>query len=259
MLHHTVELCLVVLIFLDVAAVCCEIMLTSVCPKEQHSQAFCLDDALFHTYEKEYHNVEKWEAALGWISKCILLLFLLKELLLIFALCPRAYFSTPAHVLDFFITIVALALELGFSIINQASAAATLSNLVIVLLVWRVLRLLHGLLETSLAVRDDGMAQQLKDSRLSVDALNQLLHSLQQRVRQLELEAAAAAAPRVWQRGELLSIQIAFQQSGVMHDTRYSPLPPPPPSTVLIPYPPPSPAAPLPTLPPSAQIVFAPG
>ncbi len=94
-------------------------------------------------YENAYLAVHEWETALGWTSKSILFLFLLKEALLIFAVGMKNYFTKAPHLIDFSITLVAFGLEMGFFLSKQydnSSQAATLTHLITVLLIWRVVR-----------------------------------------------------------------------------------------------------------------------
>jgi hypothetical protein len=136
------ELAIIAIIFLDVLAVCCEIMLESVCPHQKPLSDWTSNlDATYVKYDKAYHLVHDWETALGWTSKAILFLFLIKEALLIFAVGFRSYFTKGPHIIDFLITAIAFALEMGFFLSKQYSdntQAATLTHLITVLLVWRV-------------------------------------------------------------------------------------------------------------------------
>jgi hypothetical protein len=138
------ELAIIAIIFLDVIAICCEIMLESVCPHQNPLSEWTSDlNATFIKYDKAYHSVHDWETALGWTSKSILFLFLLKEALLIFAVGIKSYFTKGPHIIDFGITAVAFGLEMGFFISKQYSnsnQAATLTHLITVLLIWRVVR-----------------------------------------------------------------------------------------------------------------------
>jgi hypothetical protein len=138
---HT-ELAIIAIIFLDVLAVCCEIVLESVCPHQKPISDWTSDlHATYTKYDKAYHLVHDWETALGWTSKAILFLFLIKEALLIFAVGIKAYFTKGPHLIDFFITAIAFALEMGFFLSKQYSdntQAATLTHLITILLVWRV-------------------------------------------------------------------------------------------------------------------------
>ncbi len=193
-------------------------MLESVCPHQVPNSSWAADfDVTLLKYEAGYHRVEQWEVSLGWISKGILFLFLIKEALLVFAVGIRLYFSTGAHVIDFVITAVAFGLEIGFFVSKQFgshSQAATLTHLIVVLLVWRVVRLLHGLLETAFAVQNHDTelinTEQLQHSAVQ---LKRAVSSLQQRVRELEEAAAQAGTPRVWHHAQLVLVMRAFQQS----------------------------------------------
>ena len=121
-------------------------MLESVCPHQKDVSYWKKDfNATYAVYDKAYHIVHEWETALGWISKAILLLFLIKEALLIFAVGIKNYFTKGPHLIDFFITIVAFSLEMGFFLSKQYShstQAATLTHLITILLIWRVVRAL---------------------------------------------------------------------------------------------------------------------
>ena len=119
-------------------------MLESVCP-HQKELSYWKKDLMktYATYEKAYLVVHDWETALGWTSKAILFLFLVKEALLIFAVGIKNYFTKAPHLIDFFITVVAFALEMGFFLSKQYdnnAQAATLTHLITVLLIWRVVR-----------------------------------------------------------------------------------------------------------------------
>jgi hypothetical protein len=204
---------------------------------------------LVNRYDKSYHVVHDWETALGWTSKSILFLFLLKEALLIFAVGIKPYFTKGPHIIDFCITAVAFALEMGFFLSKQYSnnsQAATLTHLITVLLVWRVvrhstaspslilphcsvnscnqLRLLHGLLETTMAVQNHDAALSEKEQlELMLQKSKTVLNNLEDRVRQLEtavvFQLAAegrgprAEARRVWSVDDLQLIQQLFENS----------------------------------------------
>jgi hypothetical protein len=143
-LFRVAELAIIAIIFVDVLAVCCEIMLESVCPHQKPLSDWSSNlDATYSKYDKAYHLVHDWETALGWTSKAILFLFLMKEALLIFAVGVKSYFTKGPHLIDFFITAIAFALEMGFFLSKQYSdstQAATLTHLITILLVWRVVR-----------------------------------------------------------------------------------------------------------------------
>ncbi len=102
-------------------------------------------DPVFKFYKQRYSNLHNWEFALANTSRAILSLLVLKELAIVFAVGFSRYFKTGPHVIDFVITVVAWSLELNFAI-NEKFIDGN-SAMLFVLLAWRVLRLLHILLE----------------------------------------------------------------------------------------------------------------
>ncbi len=238
------ELAIIAIIFIDVLAVCCEIMLESVCPHQKDVSYWKKDfNATYAQYNKDYHVLHDWETALGWISKAILFMFLVKEALLIFAVGIKNYFTKGPHLIDFFITIVAFSLEMGFFLSKQYSnstQAATLTHLITVLLIWRVvrcltphahnnlsalflhsleqIRLLHGMMETTMAVQNhDAALDEKQQLELKYSQAKMMVANLQERVRALEVTARFQDAPgskhMTWSRQALSQVQLAFEHS----------------------------------------------
>jgi hypothetical protein len=175
----------------------------------------------------------------------------MKEALLIFAVGIGAYFTKGPHLIDFFITAVAFGLEMGFFLSKQYSnnsQAATLTHLITILLVWRVVRaplqpalalfllnsctqvrLLHGLMETTMAVQNHDAALHEKEMlETDLDNATRMVHDLQDRVRQLEiafeschLPAGApkttARSPSDWSPNELKLVEHAFRTGADSH------------------------------------------
>jgi len=131
-----------------------------VCPAQQHlSDWTALSSApdaaavfapVFDKYEHSFEHVHDWSIALSSISRTILSLLLLKELLIVFAIGVKRYFKTGPHVIDFVIIVVAWSLELYYFVeerqINQSFKDGR-PLLFMIVIAWRVVRMVHILLE----------------------------------------------------------------------------------------------------------------
>ena len=174
--HHTHALVLL-LIFADVAMVLCEVMVREVCP---------LPAGGFPTGSWQYQRINGWGEGLSWASRSILLLLLAHQLGLMAAF-GRLYFLKVAYVIDLIIVSVALALETAHLVQEQQHGGShrralspaedhgseggvpdEATNLVIVLLVWRILRVVHGFTVTSIEHADDS---ELKEANAKVAEL----------------------------------------------------------------------------------------
>ncbi len=91
-----------------------------------------------------------WSLALSSISRTILSLLLLKELLIVFAVGVNRYFKTGPHVIDFIIVVVAWSLELYY-FVNERQINQSFKDgrplLFMIVIAWRVVRMVHILLE----------------------------------------------------------------------------------------------------------------
>lgn len=87
------------------------------------------------------HSVERWELALHWTSLAIVIVLLLQQLALLIAY-GLAHLKKIFNVLDICVLLVALGLELGLHG-NDAP------GVIVVLLFWRVVRVIHGGLATA--------------------------------------------------------------------------------------------------------------
>ena len=97
--HHYVHAAILVLIFIDVACVLCEMMLKDVCPPP----VFGSSDA---------RTLHKWEEGLSWSSRSILFLLFLHQCGLVVAY-GLSYFKKVAYVVDLVIVVVAIGLEMA--------------------------------------------------------------------------------------------------------------------------------------------------
>ena len=175
--HGTV----LMLVFFDVLLVACEVILRDVCPTPQGG---------FAQGSWEYYRVRRWGEGLSWTSRSILLLLLLHQGGLMVAY-GCSYFKKFAYVVDLLIVAVALGLEMahlaeevqhGGSHRMRALAAPAAaddhhddtpdeaSNLIIVLLAWRVVRVLHGFAITSLEHADNAEVLELQDKVSELEA-----------------------------------------------------------------------------------------
>jgi hypothetical protein len=141
------------IILLDVVAVCCETMLSAVCPKEPALSTWNLgcatSSSVLLAREKLMHDydlLEHWQRALSSIGLSLLSLLVLKELLLIFAVGFINFFSTGPHLIEFTVVITAFSLELYMFVHETQGAAVSITSSF--LLAWRALRLCHGFIET---------------------------------------------------------------------------------------------------------------
>lgn len=116
-----VSLTVLVLIILDVVAVFGELMLSNVCDPKRDS-------------------VHSAEGALHKFSLSILFIFAAQQLTLIIAEGPSAYFSNFWYVVDF--VVVTASISLDFAISSKGG------QLVVVLMGWRIVRVVHGFITT---------------------------------------------------------------------------------------------------------------
>lgn len=141
---HRMTLINLFLIIIDVVAVACELMLANVCEVgghssggESHSRALSGgEEALDEEVSEQNELVHHIEAALHWTSVSILIVFLIQQLLLMYAL-GRGYCRKYAYMVDFVVVVVALVLETAIS--------STAAGFIVLLLAWRAVRLLHGI------------------------------------------------------------------------------------------------------------------
>ena len=194
--HPVTHAAMLLLIFLDVICVFGEVMLRDVCPIPD---AGASGDGLLRT----------WEDALSWISRALLLVLLLHQLVLIVAF-GRSFFRKLTYALDLLIVCVALALEAAHLSIEMKHAGDAVgahdaghgdhdaasdkahgpddaSAIIVVLLSWRVVRVIHGFLMTATAHAHDDSEH--RDARTRVELKDALL-----RVETLERELALLRA-----------------------------------------------------------------
>ena len=145
--NHTAHLIILLAVVLDIALLVGEILLSAVCPPaETPAQAA---------------TVAGWEAGLSWASRGIVIALLLHNLVLAACEGPCAYVHQPLHVADTVILVAALALELALK------SDESEGGLVAVLLCWRLVRLVHGLVSAGEAEHSDVEAVRSEAARLS--------------------------------------------------------------------------------------------
>lgn len=189
---HYAHSIVLLLIFLDVVLVASEVMLREVCPAP---------DGGYPRGSWQYTRINHWGEGISWISRSILLLLLLHQVGLMVAY-GCLYWQKVAYVIDFAIVATALGLEMthlsieiqqhaghrralqwgeaprsdsshsGHSAVSPPDDA---TNLIIVLLVWRVLRVVHGITVTSLEQADDS---ELREAKARVSELEAELRRL---------------------------------------------------------------------------------
>jgi hypothetical protein len=130
---HGVHLFVLFLIVLDVIAVFGEVMLVHVCPAPAPESPGAA-------------RVEAWDAGLGWVSRAIVIALLAYTLLLLVAF-GLSFFTKWAYVLDLAVLTTALALELQH--VDREHGGGDETGLIAVLLSWRVIRILHGVVATA--------------------------------------------------------------------------------------------------------------
>lgn len=177
-LAHAAALCLV---FVDVCAVLCEVMLTAVCPLAGGDS----------------EGPAIWVKALGWVSKSVLLVLLAQQLVL-FGCFGFAYLRKLPYVVDLAVCCVAVGLEFG-ALAREAHGKeegnSAASSLVIVLLTWRVVRIVHGFAVTAQDELDD---KELRVAQVRIAQLEAQLRELQgggTAESSKELRGAKQAAP----------------------------------------------------------------
>ena len=158
---HTAHLVILLAVIIDVALLVGEIVLSTVCPPaETAAQAAVL---------------QRWETGLSWSSRGIVIALLVHNLALAVFEGPYNYLHQPLHVADTIILVAALALELAL----QSDESE--GGLVAVLLCWRLLRLVHGLVSAGEGEHEDVEAARSEAARLSrlVDDLTARLAAAQ--------------------------------------------------------------------------------
>jgi len=181
--HHYAHAAILCLIFLDVGAVLCEVMIRNVCVAPPAGSA---DEERLH----------EWGEGLSWASRSILFVLLL-HLVALMAAFGAAFFKKAAYVIDLLIVCVALGLEMAHLALElraeashggggashlgaesegahdiPAGLAGDGGALIIVLLCWRVVRIIHGFAVTGAAHTDE---QELNEAKERIAALEKEL------------------------------------------------------------------------------------
>ena len=185
--HHHAHAAILLLIFIDVGAVLCEVMIRNVCVAPP---AGTPDVARLH----------HWGEGLSWASRSILFILLLHLLALMVAF-GGAFWRKWAYVVDLVIVCVALGLEMAhlhMELVEQRHGGGGASHLadpspaedphdipaglagdggalIIVLLCWRVVRILHGFAVTGAAHTDE---QELSEAKERIAALEKEIAAL---------------------------------------------------------------------------------
>ena len=185
--NHNAHAAILILIFLDVGAVLCEVMIRNVCVQPPPGTP----DAA---------RLFQWGEGLSWASRSILLVLLLHLIALMVAF-GGAFFKKWAYLVDLLIVCVALSLEMAHLVLElQHGAHGGASHLagpalgasedphdipgglagdggalIIVLLSWRVVRIIHGFAVTGAAHTDE---QELKEAREEIGELKKKLDAL---------------------------------------------------------------------------------
>lgn len=115
---HAAHLTILLAIFVDVCAVVGETLLHSLCPKGDPA-------------------VHSWVVGLGWTSRAVLIALIVHQAVLAGVFGVGAYLRHPWYVFDVAVLIVSLVLELTLSEDIEG-------GLLVLLLVWRGVRLVHG-------------------------------------------------------------------------------------------------------------------
>jgi len=223
---HYAHAAVLLLIFLDVATVLMEVVVREVCP--QPTGGF-----VYGTWE--YQRLHVWGESLAWISRSILFILLIHQLALI-ACFGCSYFKKLAYVIDLAIVAVALALEmthLALEIQEENSHSSGAgghdehhetsahtgpedgTNLIIVLLVWRIVRVIHGFTVTAEAHTEDS---ELREAKATISELEKELAKLRKApppgeekspladalARSVLVVPGSATYLRIWQGGSLI-------------------------------------------------------
>jgi hypothetical protein len=184
--HHYTHAAILVFIFIDVACVLCELMLRDVCP----APIVGSPDA---------KTLHKWEEGLSWSSRSILFLLLIHQLGLVVAY-GISYFKKVAYVLDLVIVGVAIALEMALLALEMREGGGhrralsdpapggaphddshseikseEIARLVVVLLAWRVVRIIHGFVLTNASNLEDGHELELLEAKAKIIELEKQL------------------------------------------------------------------------------------
>jgi len=183
--HHYAHAIVLVLVFIDVACVLCELMLRDVCPAPPSGS-------------QNARTLRSWEEGLSWTSRSILFILLIHQLLLIYGFGLH-YFKKLAYLIDLGIVGVAIALEMAQLALELKNGGAhrrlgpitdddahedhhelegeDIGRLVVVLLVWRILRIIHGFVLTNATIADEDHEKELSEARAKIVELEALLDS----------------------------------------------------------------------------------
>ena len=178
--HHLHAL-IALVVFVDVTCVACELMIRDVCITPVFPQEGDLGGM---------HRMESWAFALSWTSRALVFFLFAREIMLLF-MKGIDYFRSIGHVADMIILTVAMGLEIGMlveeqkkknqsthSSLEKDTGAEEAGNIIVVLLAWRVVRVLHGLYLTA-----EDAERTLDETQ--VEELRAYIKQLEDRVKEL--------------------------------------------------------------------------
>jgi hypothetical protein len=145
--------------------------------------------------EHKYNGVHLAHEALYWTTVFILVTFEVELLLLIYLLGPVKFVHQFMYILDFIVVTISLVLELLLHNIGYESAAEVLPSLLILIRMWRFVRIGHGLVASAHEMGREKILLALDHINKLEDILetngfevpvkpNKLIHEEEQRIEQ---------------------------------------------------------------------------
>jgi hypothetical protein len=161
---RSVHLMIIILIFLDLCLILTDLSLSSFYPIEEEAP-----DAV-HTVQNVF----------AWTSVGILSIFTLEQIAKLIVFGPQ-YFFKFWHALDAFIIIASLVLEI---VLRQNQDAREVASLLIIFRLWRLVRIMHGIVEEVTVENEERMKNH-----------HRLEKKMQMRINELELQLNLPPSP----------------------------------------------------------------
>jgi len=173
--HHLHAL-IALIVFVDVTCVACELMLRDVCVEPQENDISGIN------------RMESWINGLAWTSRGLVFILFAREVLLAI-MKGLEYFKSVGHIVDLVILSVAIGLEISMLVeenranqskdnLEKDASVQEAGSILVVLLAWRVVRVLHGIYLTA-----EDAEKSLDDSE--VKELRAYIKDLEDRIKEL--------------------------------------------------------------------------
>jgi len=174
--HHLHAL-IALIVFVDVTCVACELMLRDVCVAPQDSDI------------SGRHRMESWQEGLAWTSRGLVFILFAREVLLAI-IKGYEYFKSLGHIADLVILTVAVGLEIGMLVeegnkanqskdhLDKEAGVQEAGSILVILLAWRVVRVLHGLYLTAEDAENELDEAEVKELRTYIKDLEERVKEL---------------------------------------------------------------------------------